>query len=102
MFKLVFLSPRITGMTATLNNHKEVASFLRCTMEHAGGARPVVLREHVKIGDTVREHFYFLFQELEIWNVTSLCVIPQIWLTDLENFTFWPYYCPKIRILKNL
>ena len=40
-------------MTATLNNHKEVSGFLKCSMAHMGGARPVVLKEHVKIEDTV-------------------------------------------------
>ena len=40
-------------MTATLNNHKEIAGFLKCSMEHVGGPRPVTLSEHVKMGETV-------------------------------------------------
>ena len=40
-------------MTATLNNHQEIAGFMKCSMEHTGGPRPVTLAEHVKMGDTV-------------------------------------------------
>ena len=47
-----FPSPRIIGMTATLNNHSEISSFLRCSYL-VGGARPVELEEAVKIGDQV-------------------------------------------------